>query len=528
MKRMFPERLNHTFKSEIAIVLFLFLITLVIRLIALDRIYLIARDGIDYISISRAFLSGSFLDGLSCPYPPLYPVLIAILGGKIGDMELAGKLINLILGSLTVIPIYLIGRSVYDSKVGIMGAIFFAFQPYCVRFSVDVLSDPTFLFFFVFAFYFGLKAGIEKRGNKWWSLGAGANAGLAYLTRPEGILVIVFLSGWYLLRWIFHQREKLIYILPDIVILLLTFSIFAGPYIFFIKFHTGKWQISMKPSVLKAFQLSAPKENSERRNSLALPISKRKDDESLVIAPAKPKKPFQSASVGKSIKYTSLKFIETYQFPLSLFLLIGIWGRNKKDIKRSGRILSVFLLVYLIVLCYLYYLVSYVSRRHFLPLITISLPLAGVGFWVVQKRISFWIGNLNNKWSRFLSKQITLVIVIFTVLPLTVYGLKPQGVDKVPLKKAALWIKEHAQKPVPIIMSNEPLVAYYAEGKHIYIPGISYKDFIKYVRKNRVDYLVLGEKEIKEGNLFIKKLRPDDFRKAPFENRRVLIYEVIR
>ena len=168
------------------------------------------------------------------------------------------------------------------------------------------------------------------------------------------------------------------------------------------------------------------------------------------------------------------------------------------------------------------------SRRHFLPLITISLPLAGVGFWVVQKRISFWIGNLNNKWSRFLSKQITLVIVIFTVLPLTVYGLKPQGVDKVPLKKAALWIKEHAQKPVPIIMSNEPLVAYYAEGKHIYIPGISYKDFIKYVRKNRVDYLVLGEKEIKEGNLFIKKLRPDDFRKAPFENRRVLIYEVIR
>jgi hypothetical protein len=206
--------------------------------------------------------------------------------------------------------------------------------------------------------------------------------------------------------------------------------------------------------------------------------------------------------------------------------LIGIWGRDKKDIRRLGRILSVFLLVYLVVLCYLYYLVSYVSRRHFLPLIAISLPLAGLGFWVVQKRISFWIDNLHNKWSRFLSKHITLIIVIFTVLPLALYGLKPQGEDKVPLKEAALWIKEHAQKPVPIIMSNEPLVAYYAGGKHIYIPGISYKDFIKYVRENRVDYLVLGEKEINEGNLFIKELRPDDFRKAPFKNQRVLVYEI--
>ncbi|MBW1678595.1 MAG: glycosyltransferase family 39 protein [Deltaproteobacteria bacterium] len=525
---MFTDKFQNKLRSERLIILSLFLLALVIRLIALEHIYLIARDGAKYVYLSQLYLSGSFFEGLSHPYHPLYPALMALVGKVTGNVELTGKLISLTLSSLTVIPLYLIGRFLYDSKVGVMGGLFFVFQPYCVRFSVDVLSDSTFLFFFVLAFYLGLKAGREEKNNKWWSLGAGVSAGLAYLTRPEGIFVIFFLLGWYLWRWIFTRRNAIANTLTVMGILLLAFSILAGPYVFFIKSHTGRWQISMKPSVLKAFQISAPPGKIKRTAISSLPPAQKKEKGSLVFAPAKKKESFQSANLWRRVTYPLLKFIETYHYLLFLFLLIGIWSRNKNEVGNPGGIIFGFLLVYLLCLCYLYHVVSYVSRRHFAPLITISLPLAGIGFWEVQKRFSEWIGRLNNRWGGLLTNYAVIIILLITVLTLIPKALKPQRTKQLPLKEAALWINENGRTPDPVIMSNEPLVAYYAGGKHLYIPGITYKKFIPFLRRKKVDYVVFGERDIKRGAQFLTRLQPDHFRQAPFESRKVLVYEVIR
>ena len=251
---MFTDKL----KSERVIIVSLFLVALIIRLIALDRIYLIARDGIHYVSLAGLFMSGAIVEGLSHPYHPLYPALIALAGSVTGNTALAGQLLNLILSSLTIIPLYLIGRFVYGAKGGIITGLFFAFQPYCGRFSVDVLSDPSFLFFFVLAFYFGLKAGCEDTSSKWWGFGAGVSSGLAYLTRPEGILIIVFLLPWYFWRWLWCPKKQIPRIMVVMGCFLFGFSVFAGPYVLFIKSHTGNWHLSMKPSVSKAFKTVAP------------------------------------------------------------------------------------------------------------------------------------------------------------------------------------------------------------------------------------------------------------------------------
>ncbi|MFH0813324.1 MAG: glycosyltransferase family 39 protein, partial [Pseudomonadota bacterium] len=169
MKAISFEQTQGLFRTEKGNLFFLFLLALVVRLIALDRIYLISRDGIHYVSLAQLYWSGSFFEGLAHPFHPLYPAIMGLVGGIIGDFELAGKLISLTLSCLTIIPLYLIGRSFYDSKVGFIGGLLFIFQPYCVRFSVDVLSDSTFLFFFVFSLYLGLKALREEKNNIWWS-----------------------------------------------------------------------------------------------------------------------------------------------------------------------------------------------------------------------------------------------------------------------------------------------------------------------------------------------------------------------
>ena len=50
--------LTDTLKSERVTIISLLLVALVTRLIALDRICLIARDGIHYISLAGLFMSG--------------------------------------------------------------------------------------------------------------------------------------------------------------------------------------------------------------------------------------------------------------------------------------------------------------------------------------------------------------------------------------------------------------------------------------------------------------------------------------
>ena len=244
-----PRTFDFNFASDRLNILMLFFLALIVRLIALERIYLISRDSIKFLALAKYYFSGLFLKGLSDAYHPLYPLLISLFGGVSGDFEFAGKLISLTLSSFTVIFVYLLGKTIYDSKTGLIGGLFFIVQPQCVWCSVDVLSDSTFLFFLVVSFYLGIKGGKEEKKLLWWCLGAGICSGLAYLTRPEGIFVVFFLLGWYFLQWIFHNK-KITHFLAASGIVFFAFSFVATPYILFIKIHTGIWQISMKASVV--------------------------------------------------------------------------------------------------------------------------------------------------------------------------------------------------------------------------------------------------------------------------------------
>ncbi len=519
----------------------LFFLALIVRLIALERIYLISRDSIRFLALAKYYFSGLFLKGLSNAYHPLYPLLISLFGGVSGDFEFAGKLISLTLSSFTVIFVYLLGKTIYDSKTGLIGGLFFIVQPLCVRCSVDVLSDSTFLFFLVVAFYLGIKGGKEEKKVLWWCLGAGICSGLAYLTRPEGIFVVFFLLGWYFLQWIFHNK-KITHFLAASGIVFFAFFLVATPYILFIKIHTGTWQISMKASVVSMVRsleeareektatevIPSPPSPKDVEVKVAAPVQSKERADGQALSPIKPREPFQGGNMWKSMTYPSLRFIETYHFLFFLFLLFGTWTEIKRKERTLGIVLLLFVATYLVGLCYLYYTVSYVSRRHFLPAIIISLPVAGAGFWEIQRQLSKWMMRWNVTGGKKIASHSALIILLITLLILIPTALKPQGEDKLPLKQAAFWIKENKKKPFPMIMSNEPLVGYYAGGNNLLIPALSYPDFVNYINTEQVDYLVFSERDINNGKKFLPLLQPEKFKRVDFENKKVFVYEVLR
>jgi hypothetical protein len=193
-----------------------------------------------------------------------------------------------------------------------------------------------------------------------------------------------------------------------------------------------------------------------------------------------------------------------------------------------GVVLLLFVATYLVGLCYLYYTVSYVSRRHFLPAIIVSLPLAGAGFWEIKRRLFNWMMRWEITWSKKITPHVALIILLGSVLLLLPATLGSRGKVKLPLKQAAIWIKENKKKPSPIIMSNEPLVGYYAGGKNFLIPALNYPDFVNYSTVEQVDYLVFSERDINNGENFLSLLQPDRFKRVGLENKNVLIYEVVR
>jgi len=118
--------------------------------------------------------------------------LIFFVKKLVGDWEVSGQLISVILGTLTIIPVFLLGRSIYDEKIGWLSALFYITLRNFLKFHSLVIRDPTLWFFILFTIWLVWK-GIKKNQPVFFAL-ASVSAGLGTLTRVEGFIIWGFLS----------------------------------------------------------------------------------------------------------------------------------------------------------------------------------------------------------------------------------------------------------------------------------------------------------------------------------------------
>ena len=148
----------------------------------------INNDGLLYISAAQQFASGHLKEGLSLYPMPLYSFLITIVHFLISDWVLAARLISLIFLILTIIPLYLISKDLFDKRIAFWGCLAFVLAPLPTSWVVYVTRGPVFIFFFAWAVYCALKAIRHKKPGffvltavlSWFSI----------LLRVEGIIFI--------------------------------------------------------------------------------------------------------------------------------------------------------------------------------------------------------------------------------------------------------------------------------------------------------------------------------------------------
>jgi len=144
-------------------------------------------DGEIYIAAARKYAAGMYREGLAIYPMPLYPYLISLIHRIIPNWVLAGRLISYFSITLTVVPLYLLSKDLFNRPAAFWGCIAFILLPETLLHSNSVMRDPPFFLFAMCAVYFAQKALHSKRLIH--LLGSALFAWVSTLFRIEGLII---------------------------------------------------------------------------------------------------------------------------------------------------------------------------------------------------------------------------------------------------------------------------------------------------------------------------------------------------
>ncbi|HLF86633.1 MAG TPA: glycosyltransferase family 39 protein [Nitrospiria bacterium] len=471
----------------------LLVISFIIRLYAALQTPVIAKDSIIYMQNAIYISSGEFVKGME-GYPPVYSILIAIFYRLIGNVEYAGQAVSVLAGTLALLPFYGLTKEIFGKQIALWGSIFFAFHPFLVQHGGEVISESTYIFFFVSALYMAWKA--LKHEDLLYFLSFGFLAVLAYLTRPEGIGLFVGFIVWLPIHFWLQRKTPTLLFFGRTLCVFLPLLFLGTLYLYQVRQITGEWRINAKRSMIVDSGLKGA------INAESPPISPYNE-----AAPPEEKdskepyasKPFQGWIETKSLSGFVSRYIKTFfllilkftgilhqlLFSFVIYLLIK---RRFFSYHLAGELfLAIFSLLYLMAMALLY-----VDGRHLLQLVPLFLPWAAAGCLEFSRRFesldrSFKVRNLQLR----LSSQVLLIVLTISIfLPKMLAGHR---IDKLTLKDAGTWIRSQ-EISSPSILSSDSRVAYYAQGRHIQLADAG--ELVSFILESKPDFVVIVKDEL--------------------------------
>ena len=148
----------------ILIVFILFIISFALRLYRYGN-QTVQPDEIFYSSWAFAILSQNWEWGINfmLGQPPLFPYLLAVITFLFGgDMNVL-RVVPIIFGSLSVFPMYYLGKTLFDRRVGLLSAILLCFCSFHILYSRTLMLEAPVIFFILTSMYFFWKSYNDNR-----------------------------------------------------------------------------------------------------------------------------------------------------------------------------------------------------------------------------------------------------------------------------------------------------------------------------------------------------------------------------
>ncbi len=469
----------------------------------------IANDSAAYGFVARDFLKGHFLKGISSAAPPFYPFLMFLFSPDTLHVEITGRLLSLLFGTFTVIPLFYLVREAVGKKEAIFSALLYAFHPYLVTYSGMLLTEATYWGLLVLSVYY-FWTGLKK--EKAWRIAlSGCFLGLAYLTRPEGVGYLLVYLVWVAVDVVLKKKwfKKLILM----GVLIASVFVFVIPYVIWMHHETGKWLISKK-AVEAQSQFS--KKSAAEGDSLKGIEQKRPIKRNPAILRV-------SQTIARFLPFVTYHYLRAYHFSLWLFLFLGL-------IRARGKIIAYEIFLASLVLFHLFSLSSFVPStiRFSVPVIPLSLFWAAMGILEIKKHLEkIKVSN---------PEKVMFLVIFFVILVQLPQTLIPERRGRADQKKVGLWLKQNTPEDA-IIMSNSPIEAFYANREFMLLPrgisspgnpGKSYSEVIDYAKKEGVRYILVNRHTHEMNPDFIESIRSTDLKEIFIRaDRTSIIYEVI-
>ena len=414
---------------------------------------------------------------------PLYPALIAlaepplalICGHGPTSWRLAAQGVSAIASVLLLWPLHVLTRRLFGDRAANLAVFCFALLPFPNVIGHETLSDATALALTVAALALGEAT---LRGPSWRSaVGCGAAAGLGFWARPEVALVpaAVVLAGG--LRWRPWRDEWAL--AGRFAALAAATLVFVGGY------AAVKGEVSEKLSLRWSTALGL---DSHPPRKLAPQFPKGLNDPRFDFTPKEESgaSPLRGDVVA-SAKQLGREWAEGVTFLFLPLLFVGVcWARSPEGAGDGKRLMAVYALAFSAIAVRHAYTLGYLSGRHALSLIVVTVPFAAAGLLA-------WCDGFARRWNVAPNRSRRLGVA--GLLALAVLGIGAQQKAGHPSRWGHLaaggWLREHAEADARVLDTRG--WASFVRG----IPGYDYWHVRQALSDKQLRYVVVGADELK-------------------------------
>ena len=488
--------------KELLLVGSLVLVAVAVRAYIVCVTHCVSSDTVGYLTLAQYLREGEFGWFFANVQHHLYPVLLFGVQEVFGASLLAAEAFSIALGSLAVVPFYLLARNVFGMKAAAASSFFFAFHVILARTCATVCIEPLYLFTFLFSLYAGKRA-IDV-GRPFLFAITGFLLGLTFMARPEGLGLWVLLGGWVLLIGALKVMGHLILrreydpsggrLLAGFVLMVAVTCITTSPHFLAARLVDGKWRLTRKHAMWQIMR-GEP-----------------------VYSPSR-KAPSEVATPEGRVRY-ALKCLDeladeslwAYHLPstLPLFYLLGVFCRRSRPRDTLGElILASVVIAYPVAVLQFMRVHHYLTERHLISSAVLVLMWAGAGFWATSELIARLLARCD-KLERAPARITVALLMLLTLGTMSVKTLRHMRSQRANLPELGAQIrgqfpprKDRATRIASFVL---PRVVFYAGGQQLradrYIhrlthgPEKAYESFMQRAPADEPDLLLLqlGEK----------------------------------
>jgi hypothetical protein len=436
---------------------------------------LIAHDGTTFIKYAKG-LEISPVETMKQGYQhPGYPFLIAAvhkimkaLGGSssVWSWIYSAQAVAFVFRLLTVVLLYFAGRKIVGERFSFWAILILILLPDTAEYGSDALSDWPHILFLSAGFFLLVWAAVS---GKWWLFGfSGIAAGAGYLIRPECAQVVLLGILWSGLQLFWSRRTmKKHKAVLAMALLVFGFLITAGPYM---KLKGAIFPKKQLVQLVPDRQLSGAYEKEMQifsNNVCAAGITMSD----------------VAGAVGKLMQ----RIGETLMWFFVPALLIGMYRyfERRSWCEPERFFVTAFIALNVLIMILLYCKFGYMSRRHTLPMIVLTIFYVPVGL----KAMASW---LHEKFSKTIDRlfavkvntgfwfSVLLIIGIFICGPKL---LRPIRIEKQSYRDAALWLAKNTDEQDIIAVPDIRISFYSGRSRSIEYDGRAIPKEAQYVVK---------------------------------------------